>query len=247
MFEIFRVERDVAIHLDAHRRKVHGIFSRIAGKYDLMNTILSFNMDRSWRRCALEAASPCGSEHWLDVCCGTGKLTLELRRRLGGTGEVTGLDFTAAMLEIARQAETKAALSAPITWLEADAMQLPYPDAVFDGVSIGFGLRNLPDWEQGLRELYRVLKPGGRLICLELSHPVWPVFRHGHRLFVRYAVPFIGNLGRRGERNYQWLSDSLRLFPGADELAARMQELGFRKVEFQRLSGGIAAIHRGLR
>ena len=233
--------------MDEHRQKVHGIFSRIAGKYDLMNTILSFNLDKGWRRCALEVASPNGSEHWLDVCCGTGKLTLELRRRLGNKGEVTGLDFTAAMLAVARQAEIKADLLAPINWVEADAMQLPFPDACIDGVTIGFGLRNLPDFEQGLRELYRVLKPGGRLVCLELSHPVWPVFRQGHRLFVRFVVPFIGNFGRRGERNYQWLSDSLQKFPAADELAVRMQRIGFRNVNFLRLSGGIAAIHKGVR
>ncbi len=163
--------------MDAHRQKVHGIFSRIAGKYDLMNTILSFNLDKTWRSRALEVAAPMAAERWLDVCCGPGKITLELRRRLGEHGEVVGLDFTAARLAVARQAESKAALTGPIAWLEADAMDLPYPDACFDGVTIGFGLRNLPDIDQGLREMSRVLKPGGRLICLELSHPTWPVFR----------------------------------------------------------------------
>ena len=235
------------ISMDAHRQKVHGIFSRIAGKYDLMNTILSFNLDKAWRAQALKVAAPKGAERWLDACCGTGKITLELRRMLGEHGEVIGLDFTLAMLEVARQAERKAALTTPIIWLEADAMELPYPDEYFDGVTIGFGLRNLPDLDKGLRELSRVLKPGGRLICLELSHPTWPVFRHGHKVFVRFAVPLIGNLSRRGERNYQWLSDSLRRFPGAEELAKRMRLAGLKKLEIQRLSGGIAAIHIGIR
>ena len=233
--------------MDAHRQKVQGIFSRIAGTYDSMNTILSFNLDKSWRKRTLQIAAPTAAERWLDVCCGTGKLTLEIRRSLGSDGEVTGLDFTAAMLAVARQAEKQAKLSAPVNWQEADAMAMPFADATFDGVTIGFGLRNLPDLDLGLREMRRVLKPGGRLVCLELSHPVWPIYRQGHQLFVNYAVPFIGNLSRRGERNYNWLTESLSRFPGAVELGERMKNIGFEDVRFYRLSGGIAAIHLGFR
>lgn len=233
--------------MDEHRQKVQGIFSRIAGNYDRMNTILSFNLDKTWRRRALEIAAPTAAEQWLDVCCGTGKLTLEIRRLLNDEGKVTGLDFTAAMLQVARQAEKLAKLSAPIDWLEADAMSMPFADASFDGVIIGFGLRNLPDLDQGLREMRRVIKPGGRLVCLELSHPVWPLYRQGHKLFVHYAVPFIGNLSRRGERNYHWLTESLNRFPGAVELAERMNDVGLKNVKFHRLSAGIAAIHIGFR
>lgn len=233
--------------MDAHRQKVQGIFSRIAGKYDSMNTILSFNLDKSWRKRTLQIAAPTAAERWLDVCCGTGKLTLEIRRSLDSDGEVTGLDFTAAMLAVARQAEKQAKLSAPVNWQEADAMAMPFADATFDGVTIGFGLRNLPDLDLGLREMRRVLKPGGRLVCLELSHPVWPIYRQGHQLFVNYAVPFIGNLSRRGERNYNWLTESLSRFPGAVELGERMKNIGFEDVRFYRLSGGIAAIHLGFR
>ena len=233
--------------MDAHRQKVQGIFSRIAGKYDSMNTILSFNLDKSWRKRTLQIAAPTAAERWLDVCCGTGKQTLESRRSLDSDGEVTGLDFTAAMLAVARQAEKQAKLSAPVNWQEADAMAMPFSDATFDGVTIGFGLRNLPDLDLGLREMRRVLKPGGRLVCLELSHPVWPFYRQGHQLFVNYAVPFIGNLSRRGERNYNWLTESLSRFPGAVELGERMKNIGFEDVRFYRLSGGIAAIHLGFR
>jgi demethylmenaquinone methyltransferase/2-methoxy-6-polyprenyl-1,4-benzoquinol methylase len=233
--------------MDAHRQKVQGIFSRIAGKYDRMNTILSFNLDKSWRKRTLQIAAPTAAERWLDVCCGTGKLTLDIRRSLDVAGEVTGLDFTAAMLTVAKQAEKQEKLSTPINWLEADAMEMPFANATFDGVTIGFGLRNLPDLDQGLREMLRVLKPGGRLVCLELSHPVWPIYRQGHQLFVNYAVPFIGNLSRRGERNYHWLTESLNRFPGAVELGERMKNVGFGDVRFFRLSGGIAAIHSGFR
>ena len=233
--------------MDAHREKVHRLFSRIAAKYDLMNTVLSLTLDKSWRRRTLTAAAPRAGEHWLDVCCGTGKLTLELRRLLGGDSEVTGLDFNAAMLSVARRAEVEAKLPAPVRWLEADATELPFPADSFDGVTIGFGLRNLPSIDQGIREMRRVLKPGGRWICLDLSHPVRPLFRQGHAIFVRYIVPYIGNLGAGGGDNYEWLPASLRNFPGAEELAVRMSQSGLEFVCFERLSGGIAAVHTGIK
>lgn len=233
--------------MDKHRRMVHSLFSRIAGRYDMMNTILSLNLDKYWRRKALEIAAPNPGEQWLDVCCGTGKLTLEIRKIMGNSGAVTGLDFNAAMLSVARNAEELANLPSIISWLEADAMELPFPDKTFDGLTIGFGLRNLPDFDRGIREMRRVLKPGGKWVCLELSHPVWPVFRQGHGWFVRYVVPQIGNLGHAAESDYQWLPESLRRFPGADGLAEKIRQNGLVNVRFERLSGGIAAIHSGYR
>ena len=233
--------------MDKHRRMVHSLFSRIAGRYDMMNTILSLNLDKYWRRKALEIAAPNPGEQWLDVCCGTGKLTLEIRKIMGNSGAVTGLDFNAAMLSVARNAEELANLPSIISWLEADAMELPFPDKTFDGLTIGFGLRNLPDYDRGIREMRRVLKPGGKWVCLELSHPVWPVFRQGHGWFVRYVVPQIGNLGHAAESDYQWLPESLRRFPGADGLAEKIRQNGLVNVRFERLSGGIAAIHSGYR
>lgn len=233
--------------MDKHRRMVHSLFSRIAGRYDMMNTILSLNLDKYWRRKALEIAAPQPGEQWLDVCCGTGKLTLEIRKIMGNSGAVTGLDFNAAMLSVARNAEELANLPSIISWLEADAMELPFPDKTFDGLTIGFGLRNLPDFDRGIREMRRVLKPGGKWVCLELSHPVWPIFRQGHGWFVRYVVPQIGNLGHAAESDYQWLPESLRRFPGADGLAEKIRQNGLVNVRFERLSGGIAAIHSGYR
>ena len=233
--------------MDKHRRMVHSLFSRIAGRYDMMNTILSLNLDKYWRRKAMEIAAPHPGEQWLDVCCGTGKLTLEIRKIMGNSGAVTGLDFNSAMLSVARHAEEQANLPSIISWLEADAMELPFPDKTFDGLTIGFGLRNLPDFDRGIREMRRVLKPGGKWVCLELSHPVWPIFRQGHGWFVRYVVPRIGNLGHAAESDYQWLPESLRRFPGADGLAEKIRQNGLINVRFERLSGGIAAIHSGYR
>ena len=233
--------------MDKHRQMVRDLFSRIAGRYDTMNTILSLNMDKYWRRRTLEIAGPRPGEKWLDVCCGTGKLTLAIRRMLGHDGEVVGLDFTPSMLAVARRAEQLANLPQPIRWVEADALNIPYVDEMFDGVTIGFGLRNLPDFDRGIREMRRVLKPGGKWVCLELSHPVWPVFKQGHGLFVRYLVPGIGNLGHAAAADYQWLPESLRRFPCAEGLAERATLAGLREVRFERLSGGIAAVHIGYR
>ena len=233
--------------MDEHRQKVHKLFSRIAGRYDRMNTILSFNLDKSWRRRTLAFADPRPGERWLDVCCGTGKITLEIARRLEPAGGVTGLDFNAAMLAVAKQAEADAELSAPVCWLEGDALMLPFPDEAFYGVTIGFGLRNLPDFDQGLVEMQRVLKPNGRLICLELSHPVWPLFKQGHAFFVRYLVPRIGDVGLGAQSVYKWLPESLRQFPGAEGLAEKMRLCGLKNVRFERLSGGIAAVHIGFK
>lgn len=231
--------------MDTHRQKVHTVFTRIASRYDSMNTILSLNLDKSWRRRTLQAAAPQPGEQWLDVCCGTGKLTLEIRRILGDTGEVTGLDFNSSMLEVAKRAETLAKFVRAVRWMEADAMELPFADETFDGITIGFGLRNLPDIDKGIVEMTRVLKSGGRWVCLELSHPVWPIFRQGHGFFVRYVVPRVGNLGLGEQTDYQWLPESLRKFPGAEELADRIRQAKLTDVRFERLSGGIAAVHVG--
>lgn len=231
--------------MDTHRQKVHTVFTRIASRYDSMNTILSLNLDKSWRRRTLQAAAPQPGEQWLDVCCGTGKLTLEIRRILGDTGAVTGLDFNSSMLEVAKRAEMQVKLVRAVRWIEADAMELPFADETFDGITIGFGLRNLPDIDKGIVEMARVLKPGGKWVCLELSHPVWPVFRQGHGLFVRYVVPRVGNLGLGEQTDYQWLPESLRKFPGAEELADRIRQAKLTDVRFDRLSGGIAAVHIG--
>ena len=232
--------------MDVHGQKVQSLFSRIAGRYDLMNTVLSLNMVPYWRRRALEIADPQAGEQWLDVCCGTGKMTLAIRRLLGAQGNVVGLDFTAEMLAVARSEEKKTHLSRPVRWIEADAVELPFPAGSFDGVIIGFGLRNLPDIDRGMREMLRVLKPGGRWVCLELSHPVQPLFRQAHGFFVRNIVPRVGNLGHAEKGDYQWLPESLLKFPGAEELRDRMHQAGMTHACFKRLSGGITAVHSGM-
>ena len=233
--------------MDAHRQKVHDIFSRIANRYDRMNSILSFNLDRHWRKRTLEWAAPASGENWLDVCCGTGKLTVGIRHRMGEGGQVTGLDFNRSMLEIAKKNCQALSEKKQIDWLQADAMNLPFSEASFDGVTIGFGLRNLPDYGLAVAEFRRVLKPGGRFVCLDLARPILPVFRQGHRLFVCHVVPWLGRLSQRGQEDYQWLPESLSKFPEAEELAALLLRQGFKQVRFERLSLGIVSVHCGLK
>ena len=150
--------------MDTHRQKVHTVFTRIASRYDSMNTILSLNLDKSWRRRTLQAAAPQPGEQWLDVCCGTGKLTLEIRRILGDTGAVTGLDFNSSMLEVAKRAETQVKFVRAVRWMEADAMELPFADETFDAIVSNFvfhEVRTAKDKRDVVREAFRVLKKGG--------------------------------------------------------------------------------------
>ena len=150
----------------ANRPDLQKLFSRIAGRYDLINTVLGFNQAAHWRRRTIELAGPKPGQSWLDVCCGTGELTLALCRRMNRTGRVVGLDFTAAMLDIAKQKELKEYGSPFVEWVEADAMKMPFDERQFDGLTIGCGLRNLPDFDAALNEVARVLKPGGKFVDL---------------------------------------------------------------------------------
>jgi demethylmenaquinone methyltransferase/2-methoxy-6-polyprenyl-1,4-benzoquinol methylase len=225
-----------------HSRAVRAMFAGIAGKYDLLNHLLSVNTDKRWRRKVrkrLEYILAKKDAMVLDVACGTGDLAIELQK--GSAAKVIGTDFCRPMLEIAKGKEPG------MPFVEGDALSLSYPDSAFDAVTIAFGLRNLANFEDGLRELLRVLKPGGRLVILEFSSPVVPGFRGLFRLYFTRVLPMIGGLvsGERGA--YEYLPDSVSKFPGQKGLAAMMQAAGFDNVEYTNLTGGIAAIHTGLR
>ncbi|HWQ22560.1 MAG TPA: bifunctional demethylmenaquinone methyltransferase/2-methoxy-6-polyprenyl-1,4-benzoquinol methylase UbiE [Gaiellaceae bacterium] len=213
---------------DAVRR----MFDRIAPVYDLMNRAMTAGLDRRWRRLAVrEAVRP--GDRVLDVCCGTGDLALEAERH---GGRVVGLDFSERMLERARRK------SGTIEWVRADALALPFPAASFDAVLVGFGVRNLDDLEAGLRELRRVLRPGGRLAILEITRPrglAKPFFR----LWFEAFVPLVGRL-LPGGRAYTYLPASVRRFPQPEDLSRLLEQAGFEQVAFRRLGGGIVALHR---
>jgi demethylmenaquinone methyltransferase/2-methoxy-6-polyprenyl-1,4-benzoquinol methylase len=215
--------------------QVRSMFDRIAPVYDVMNRTMTMGLDRKWRRLTAEAVVRPG-DRVLDACCGTGDLALADAR---AGGRVTGVDFSEEMLA---RAERKAP---EFHWVRADAAALPFDDGSFETVTVGFGIRNLSDLEAGLRELARVLVPGGRLGCLEITRPRG-VLRPFFRLWFDGLVPVAGRF-LRGGAAYSYLPASVRRFPGPEDLAEAMRRAGFTDVGWRLLGGGIVALHVGKR
>jgi demethylmenaquinone methyltransferase/2-methoxy-6-polyprenyl-1,4-benzoquinol methylase len=220
---------------------VRGMFGRIAPRYDLLNHLLSLNIDRHWRgrtvsRVAHVLARP--NAQVLDVCCGTGDLTLALESR-GPAARVFGSDFCHPMLEAAKHKAAGAKL------FEADALQLPLADASLDLVTIAFGFRNLTSYSGGLRELRRILKPGGTLAILEFSTPPNPALASLYGFYSRAILPTLGGMISGSKDAYTYLPESVRKFPDAEGLANQMREAGFANVGFERMTAGIVALHLG--
>jgi len=221
---------------------VRTMFDRIAPVYDLMNTLMTAGIDGRWRRAALAAAALRPGDRVLDVATGTGKLALGAARVVGAGGEVVGVDASARMLARARARRA----GARVRWMEADAMAMPVDDRYFDVVTVGFGLRNLPDIDAAVREMARVLRPGGRLVVLEIAEPPGGVERILFATWFRRLVPFLGRLaGRRGA--YAYLPESLRRYPRPDAVAACMAAAGFEAVAWRWLPTRLATLHVGRR
>jgi demethylmenaquinone methyltransferase / 2-methoxy-6-polyprenyl-1,4-benzoquinol methylase len=228
-----------------HARRVREMFAGIASRYDLLNHLLSANVDRRWRKRVVERVRPSlGRGRWaLDVACGTGDLALALAA--GGEARVAGLDFCRPMLELAGRKSRERGGAIP--FVEGDALALPFGDRSFDAVTIAFGLRNLADVEGGLRELFRVTRPGGVACVLEFSRPVVPGFRGLFGFYFTRVLPRVGGLisGSRGA--YEYLPESVSRFPDQRRLAELMGRVGFVRVTYENLTGGIAALHTGRR
>jgi demethylmenaquinone methyltransferase/2-methoxy-6-polyprenyl-1,4-benzoquinol methylase len=222
---------------------VQRMFSSIARYYDLNNTLLSLGLHHSWKRQAIGFLSP-DDCHVLDVGAGTGDLALLAARRLGGKARIVAADLNGPMLAIGLQKVRTARLQRQIVCVQANAERLCVPDGAFDAVTTGFCMRNVVDLPQALQEIKRVLKPGGRLVCLEFSRPVAGWLR---RLYDWYSFALLPWIGTRvsGDTTgvYQYLPASIRSFPDQDGLARLLREVGFEKVEYHNLSGGIVAIH----
>jgi demethylmenaquinone methyltransferase / 2-methoxy-6-polyprenyl-1,4-benzoquinol methylase len=211
--------------------EVRSMFDRIAGVYDPMNRLMTAGLDRRWRLETARAVVQPGNRV-LDACCGTGDLAIAARRE---GGQVTGVDFSERMLERARRK------SPEIEWVQGDVMALPFDDASFDSVTVGFGVRNVADLEEGLRELRRVLRPGGKLGVLEITRP-GGLLRPFFRLWFDVLVPLAGKV-LPGGAAYTYLPASVRRFPGPEDLAGAMRRAGFGSVEWRLLAGGIVALH----
>lgn len=218
--------------------QVQMMFDRIAGVYDRMNGLMTAGLHHRWRRRAADLAAVGPGDRVLDVATGTGDLAIELAQRVGGLGQVVGLDFSEAMLERAR------AKAPGISFERGDALALPYPDASFDAATVGFGARNFANLERGLREMVRVVKPGGRIVVLEITTPSRPPLSYFFELWFDRAVPAIGRLAG-DQAAYSYLPSSVRRFPGPSDLAALMWDSGLRDVRYVLTAGGIIALHVG--
>lgn len=229
-----------------HARAVREMFAGIAAKYDFLNHFLSVNIDKRWRRLVSERLKDV-LENWdalvLDVACGTGDLALELQKN--AKAKVFGTDFCRPMLSIAFDKNDKNA--AKIPYVEADGMNLSFADNTFDAVTIAFGLRNFSNWQHGLTEFHRILKPGGKLVILEFSTPVLPGFRQAFQFYFSNILPRIGGAVSGSRGAYEYLPDSVSRFPDQKNLAQMMSQTGFSDVEYKNLTGGVAAIHSGVR
>lgn len=224
---------------------VHELFCTIAHRYDLMNSLLSFNQDKYWRRFAVTKTGLKTGGTGLDVCCGTGLLTVEQARYVGLTGKVIGLDFCRNMLDKALDNIAKTAYKPVIELVEGNAMALPFADDTFDCATIGFALRNVPDIWAVLAEMRRVVRPGGKVVSLDLAKPNAPVFKQLYYLYFEQMLPLLGRLGVGVDGPYHWLPESLRLFPHQAELYRIFSEVGFRDAAYYELTGGITAVHVG--
>jgi demethylmenaquinone methyltransferase/2-methoxy-6-polyprenyl-1,4-benzoquinol methylase len=221
------------------------MFDRIAGVYDVMNSAMTAGMHHRWRARAVDRADLGAGDAALDVCCGTGDLTLELARRVGPGGRVVGSDFAERMLDLAREKSVPAGAAKPIfEW--ADALELPYDDGSFDAVTVGFGVRNLADLDRGIREMTRVLKPGGRLVILEITQPTRPPLSTFFSVWFDRLVPLIGRAAGDSAA-YSYLPESVKRFPSPRGLAEIMDGAGLGSIRWTILAGGIIAIHSGRR
>jgi demethylmenaquinone methyltransferase/2-methoxy-6-polyprenyl-1,4-benzoquinol methylase len=239
------VPDEITAAANEHAHRVREMFAKIAARYDVLNHLLSGNVDKRWRRRVATKVGgylPSTNARVLDVACGTGDLSLTLFETTGAS--VFGSDFCRPMLEIAaRKAATKVKSAVP--FIESDALRLPFNEGSFDAATIAFGLRNLADVGRGLEEIYRVLRPGGYVAVLEFSRPVVPGFSFLFQLYFTKLLPLVGGLVSGSRRAYEYLPTSVSKFLNQEELAALMRQVGFSKVTYENFTGGIAALHMG--
>ncbi|MFC4683042.1 MULTISPECIES: demethylmenaquinone methyltransferase [unclassified Exiguobacterium] len=223
-------------------QKVYDVFQSISPSYDTMNSIISFRLHKWWRKATMRRMQVFPGAKCLDVCCGTADWTIQLAEAAGNTGVVKGLDFSENMLAVG---QAKVADYPTIELIHGNAMALPFGDHSFDYVTIGFGLRNVPDYMTVLRELHRVLKPGGTVVCLETSQPTAPLFSELYRFYFGSVMPLFGKVFAGSYDQYKWLQESTDQFPDRLTLKRMFETAGFEQVEVKAFSGGACAMHLG--
>ena len=220
--------------------RVRDMFDRISPSYDRMNLLMSMGRDGRWRRLGVRASGAQPGDAALDVCCGTGDFAVELRRAVGPSGRVVGLDFSPQMLEVARRK------CSAVEWQQGDALALPFADGEFTAACVGFGVRNLSDYRRGFAEMARVVRPGGRVVVLEITTPQKPPLSTFFSLWFDRIVPLLGKLAAEPEA-YTYLPSSVKRFPGPQALGAELVAAGLTDVRWILTAGGIIALHSGTR
>lgn len=232
--------------LDKSEARVRQMFGEIAPRYDLLNHLLSAGIDRRWRTKTVRRVPSEGTAPILDLCTGTGDLALAYAQATGGRVPIFGADFCHEMLTRADDKARRDAPSAPPSFVEADAQRLPFADDMFQLVTVAFGLRNVTDTDRGLREMARVCQPGGRVAVLEFSLPEQPILRSVYGWYFRRVLPRIGQLLARNRQSaYNYLPESVQEFPSGEALAIRMRAAGLGRVEYERLTFGVATLYVG--
>jgi demethylmenaquinone methyltransferase/2-methoxy-6-polyprenyl-1,4-benzoquinol methylase len=234
--------------VDKSASRVQQMFGRIARRYDLLNRLLSLGIDRRWRRRTVRLAPPSGEGPVLDLCTGTGDLALAYWRASGRAARIVGVDFCRPMLDVGSEKSRRAGAQGHIALLEADALRLPFADDQFQVVSVAFGLRNLSDTDQGLREMVRVCRPGGKVAVLEFSLPRARLPRAVYGWYFRRVLPWVGEaLARNGRGAYNYLPASVDAFPQDDALAERMRSAGMARVWYRQFTFGVATLYVGVK
>lgn len=235
------------VPLEEKVKRVAGVFHSVANKYDAMNDLMSFGVHRLWKRFTLSQTGLKAGMRALDLAGGTGDLAMKMSRMVGAEGEVILSDINASMLNVGRERLINAGIAGNLRYVRANAECLPFPDDYFDCVTMAFGLRNVTDKDAALRSIYRVLKPGGRLLVLEFSKPVAPGLSPLYDTYSFKILPIMGKLVANDADSYRYLAESIRMHPDQETLKGMMIEAGFQKVSYNNLTGGIVALHKGFK
>ncbi len=228
-------------------KRVAGVFHSVASKYDLMNDLMSAGIHRLWKRFTIEVSAVRPSHKVLDIAGGTGDLAAKFSQKVGPSGHVILADINASMLSVGRDKLIDQGLANNIDYVESDAQHLPFADNSFDIVSIAFGLRNVTDKDLTLRSIFRVLKPGGRLLVLEFSKPKHELLEKAYDQYSFKLLPMIGKLVTNDADSYRYLAESIRMHPDQETLKNMMEHTGFENCEYFNLTGGIVALHKGIK
>lgn len=227
--------------------QVAEVFHSVAGKYDMMNDLMSMGIHRLWKRFTIELSGVRPGHQVLDIAGGTGDLTMKFSDLVGASGKVVLADINASMLQVGRGRLVDRGYAGNIEYVQADAEHLPFPDNTFNAVSIAFGLRNVTDKDQALRDMERVLKPGGKLMVLEFSKPTNPLLNKAYDMYSFNALPLMGQLIAGDSESYKYLAESIRMHPDQDTLKGMMEQAGLVNCKYYNMTGGIVALHVGIK